>query len=119
MVENLEFLGEGRHRRTYRHKNWVIKVPKGENGLYANRCEARKYREYFDKPDRDGIYYAACRLMKNGYLVMEYLDVVCTPNHTPSKYYNYSLPDWAYEVECCQVGFTRDNRLVAYDYPPI
>lgn len=51
---------------------------------------------------------ARCRLMPNGWLVMEYV--------RQAKESWEDLPRWTYGVDCKQVGYTHDGRLVAYDY---
>lgn len=116
MLENdlkriAEYIGEGRHRKVYRHKQFVIKLPNekardwGEN---ANWYEYQTFLKHRCKPDINGIEYARCRLMKNGWLVMEFLDVDVFDDR----------PKWADYIDCQQVGRNSKGRIVAYDYAP-
>lgn len=104
---DLQLIGEGRHRIVFRHGDrFVLKIPKGNEGLHANYLEADRYRHR--RIDWLPIALARCRLLPNGWLVMEYADPLPYPEH----------PEWASYVDCQQVGRTRDGRVVAYDYGP-
>lgn len=99
----LKFLGRGRHRIVFQRGNYVYKFPLNENGLVSNRREHNFYHKY-----RKASYvpYAACKIF-GSILVMEYI----------KPEYNYTiLPDWCYSVDAMQVGYDRNNKLVAYDY---
>lgn len=90
------FLGEGRHRRVYRHGNYVIKIPLSYEGLASNDKEAKTYQCTTDGW-LFGIRYARCRLYSNGFLIMEYVE------STNCKF----LPDWVNYIDCQQVGYNR------------
>lgn len=100
----LEFLGAGRHRAVYRRGRWVYKVPINEQGDFDNYREAWFYSKTRGK-DFNG-EYARCRMLKNGWLVMEYVEPV------PPKL----APKWADFIDCQQVGTNRRGNVVAYDY---
>jgi hypothetical protein len=106
--QKFEFLGDGRHRCVYRHKNWVIKVPHNEAGIQANFDEYRRFKSNKHNKEKYGseITYARCRMLKGMFLVMEY--VVDTPYD--------SKPDWSDFIDCRQVGLNRRNEYVAYDF---
>lgn len=105
---DLYCLGIGRHRTAYKLQGpYVAKVPNSTWGLTDNEEEAHAY--LIGKAQRwlGGNYFAACRML--GYvLIMEYVE------HADLPYVD--LPSWVYAVDCKQVGYTADGRLVAYDY---
>jgi hypothetical protein len=107
-MEKWALLDMGRNRAVYAHGRFVIKVPCRDQGYSDNHNEARISRKYGRGPDLDGILYARCRLLANGWLVMERLDVEYIPPEV--------RPRWADFVDCAQVGRTRDGRIVAYDF---
>jgi hypothetical protein len=108
LLQQFIFLGEGRGRLVYKHKNWVIKIPKDDWGLGDNYHEATVSKIYKNRPNGNGVYFAKCKITPCGLLVMEYVD-------TTSINYK-TLPEWTGFVDCNQVGLTKDGRLVAYDY---
>lgn len=96
----LEFIGEGRNRRVYKHKGYVVKIPINEYGLADNEFEAQTFKKWHKE-----FPYARCRMV-GVCLVMEYVE------HTFEK----KLPEWTMSVDCGQVGYNRDGKLLAYDY---
>lgn len=110
-----EYLGTGRSRAAYRRGRWVYKVPLNERGDFDNYREAQIYakthgRGAFKLAEQlrssDNGEYARCRVLKNGWLVMEYAEPV------PSKL----APKWADFIDCQQVGTNHRGVVVAYDY---
>jgi len=107
--KKFKYLGDGRHRVVYQHKNWVIKVPHNEAGVQSNIDEYRKFkRNKFDRQCGCHVAYARCRLLKGTFLVMEY--VLDTPHTRKSR------PDWSDFIDCRQVGLNRRGEYVAYDF---
>lgn len=105
-------IGEGRQRRVYRHGNYVVKIPINRNGVHDNwhEYEVFKHRETYGY-----IQYARCRLLGD-ILIMQYARCV-GPLSDSSGYIPMSVcPEWAYSVDCCQVGYNRFGQIVAYDY---
>lgn len=100
----LEWLDTGNSRAGYRRGRWVYKVPINEKGTFDNWREAKKYARTKGR-DPNG-EYARCRLLKNGWLVMEYVE----PLHPRF------CPRWADFIDCQQVGTNRHGGIVAYDY---
>jgi hypothetical protein len=110
--DQLEFIGEGRSRRVYRHKktNYVIKIPLDNYGADDNYIEASASKSFYKDKDLDEyLPCARCRLFKGIFLVMEYVEYVKNP-------YSNEMPDWVGCVDCGQVGYTRNGDLVAYDF---
>lgn len=132
-MANMKFtlLGEGRMRRTFLapHKRFVLKFPTYEAGLHGNRSEAALYQQFKNKPDhsRYGIVYAPCRLIQDAILMMWAVkesfgesdgDRQAERNQRDIRFSDYrrNLPSWVNEVDCQQVGYLQNGRLVAYDY---
>ena len=109
MTAPLVPLGYGRNRLVLAHgKNYVVKIPLNDEGEFDNLSEARISRKYGKRADPDGVQYARCRLLKNGWLLMERV--------SPARPYGLARPGWIDFIDCGQVGRARDGRLVAYDY---
>ena len=96
-----DWLGSGRGRVAFRHKNYVVKIPYTTDGERFNRIEAHTYKNYNTKGR-----LARCR-MHGIMLVMEYIEQIKDHN---------DLPLWVSYIDCEQVGYTRTGKLVAYDY---
>lgn len=106
----LTCIGEGRNRRVYllpSGKN-VIKVPLNDDGIRDNCLEDHRFRLHRSK------WYplARCRLLDFAkyYLIMEYTE----PQYNLCEL--MKLHNWVGMVDCCQVGLTSKNKLVAFDY---
>jgi hypothetical protein len=96
----MELIEEGRTRTVYdRGDGYVVKVAINDEGWIANLRESRWASDY--------IPVAPCHLDDEGHLVME--KIVRFPG--PDE----ELPFWAGYVDCAQVGYLADGRLVAYD----
>lgn len=108
--KKFQYLGDGRHRVVYRHKDWVIKVPHNESGVQANLNEYNLFKRNKIDVNQRGveITYARCRLLKNMFLVMEYVED--TPRTRQSR------PNWSDFIDCRQVGLNRRGEYVAYDF---
>ena len=96
-----DWLGAGRGRVAFKHKNYVVKIPYTMEGIMFNRMEAYSYKKH----NADG-RFARCR-MHGIMLVMEYIEQI--KDHD-------DLPLWVSYIDCGQVGYTRTGKLVAYDY---
>jgi len=95
----------GAYRMVYQRKGIVIKVPINEDGIFDNMIEDAAWHIHKSKPTRDGYYLAPCRILRNKCLMMVTVDVES----------NGELPDWASDIDGCQVGIYK-NEFVAYDY---
>lgn len=101
-----QLLGVGRNRVTFLLPSgkYVLKIPRNDSGVWDNHHEARLSGTW---------NYARCKLVNLcgiWCLVMEYLNC-----ETIYKEYD-SLPDWTIGVDCCQVGYNRKGKLLAYDF---
>jgi hypothetical protein len=114
-----QYLGEGRHRSVWRHGNYVIKLPLGQDGIHANYQEAYTWNKY--GYDGGCIKYARCRLLGD-ILVMQFANC-CVAGITDENGYVHlnTITDllkveWPLLVDLWQVGYNRFGQLVAYDY---
>jgi hypothetical protein len=102
--EHYVCLGKGRNRIVYRiTENYVVKVPLNWDGIEDNYHESSLAK----KENQQG-YFANCVMLGDMLLLMEYVE----PTH---KSYS-ELPSWVGCIDCAQVGYTKDGRLVAYDF---
>lgn len=97
----------GRNRLVFYSKNFVIKVPKNEDGLNDNTTEARSYQlsKKYKNPE-----LAPARLIHLYDLPVIVMSKLNTD--VPIK----DLPDWASFYDTFQVGLDRKGRFKAYDY---
>ncbi len=100
-------LGYGRHRITFEiSETHVAKVPLNDYGIYDNEKEA----QLFEQEGYDGeIPYASCSIkyvFNVPILIMEKVERIEFSD----------APRWAWYVDCCQVGRTKEGKIVAYDY---
>lgn len=135
LLKDYTFLGMGKDRMTWLSPNgrFVLKFPRTPDGIGANAFEARTWKESLRSRSKRGPAYAPCRLLKDGTLLM--LAVSDLQGGTDGcdsarahglggvdTYQEWEdgeledLPDWVYEIDCCQVGRLRNGKLVAYDY---
>lgn len=105
-----ECIGEGRRRKVFViNERLVAKVAKDEWGVVDNYSEARN----FSSEGRDGyIPMAECFLLHVNDLPVVFMERV-EPVHIPYE----EAPSWLGWVDCGQVGYAKDGKLVAYDYP--
>lgn len=111
MKRGFTYLGEGASRRGFRRDNIVVKVPRfvSEFGIEDNIVEWRAYQKYRNDPTELGFYFAPCRWMNNGCLMMPYIEKLEFGN------LNLKYPSWADKIDCNQVGLYKD-KVVCYDY---
>jgi hypothetical protein len=101
----MKLIAASRTRKVYdRGDGHVVKIPLNDEGFIANATEANWDSDYiplapchFEWPTTGG----------DAILVME--KVVRFPAR------GEQLPDWTMSVDCAQVGYLADGRLVAYD----
>lgn len=96
-------IGWGRHRVVYSDGDWVLKVPTKPSGINANCHE----------DSCQGPNYAKAKLdttltEKFGIPILR-MELVVHRGFS-------EIPDWTWGVDGGQVGYTKDGRLVAYDW---
>lgn len=112
-------LGEGCSRRVFTwKKGWVIKVPLGEweDDSWARRANLNEYYRYLklrNKPDKNGIYYTKCKLLKCGCLLMESVKIWDKMNQKQKA----KKPAWAdWLSDGYQLGTNSKGKWVCYDH---
>lgn len=103
-MSSYTYLGTGRHRAVFRRGSVVVKIPINEEGFLANHREALEYER--GKVTPRFIPVARCKQLKNGWLVMVYVEYAGR---------SHNLPVWVDFVDGRQVGLTRHGELVAFD----
>jgi hypothetical protein len=99
-----KYLSEGRYRETYKRGNIVIKIPINDLGFGDNVMEAYAYRKFHkETPNEKEIFFAPCRLLSNGCLMMVYVET-----------FGIELPPWTENIDCQQCG-SYEGRIVCYD----
>lgn len=84
---------------------YVVKVPRDAWGEFCNEGEAR------EAPT--SVIFARCKAFKHprtGVVLLRMERIVRFPTARTK------LPDWTDGIDCQQVGWTADGRLVAYDW---
>lgn len=99
-------IGAGLYRRVFLESpTHVIKVPRNEWGDYCNEGEAQAAPT--------DARYARCEMFahaQTGVCLLRMERVVRFPTRRDD------LPGWTHSIDCQQVGWTADGRLVAYDW---
>lgn len=100
-------IGAGLYRRVFADGDaYVVKVPRDEAGEYCNEGEA------CEAPN--DLRLARCTLFtRYGVQLLRMERIVRFPR-TAREFTR--LPDWTSAIDCQQVGWTADGRLVAYDW---
>ena len=113
----LTILGSGRHRFCFTGNDdqYIIKVPKSYDGIIDNGIEAKTYRDYADKVlrneyDMSRPHYAFCYIEKLWSVDLLIMERLIYPKREDA------LPEWTDFIDCMQVGYNKQGKLLAYDY---
>lgn len=98
------YLNKGGFRVVYRRKNVVIKFPMDFFGLEDNICEAYAYHKYRKGSNHNGEFFAPCKLLSDGCLLMNFVN----------KMEYKDMPRWTFYIDSSQCGMF-NGRVVAYD----
>lgn len=107
---------EGRNRRVYVMRNYVVKVPRNGDGIADNDWEGSVSNcEQYPQSDYQ-VQYARTRMF-----VVSDVPIVLMERVTEATSKEIVLrlrrePQWTWSVDGGQVGFNKRGRLVAYDY---
>jgi hypothetical protein len=112
-----KFVGAGRTRIAVRRGNHVIKIPLNIDGIDDNLREAYIFA-HRSSTAWSWARFARCKMVKGTHLLMMVYARCVVQGRTDDQgtVLAQSLPGWASNVDCRQVGFTRQGELVAYDY---
>lgn len=105
----------GRNRNVFDFGAYVVKLPKNGDGCADNDWEG-SLSNGESLGDMREIQYARTRMAYWRGVPVVFMEKVehARPAEIVARL-GYE-PDWTMSVDCGQVGFTRDGRLVAYDY---
>lgn len=103
----------GRNRNVFDMGNYVVKIPKNLDGFADNDWEG-SISNANDDPEE--IRYARTRMVEVSEVPVVFMERVEHASTAETIARLGFEPDWVGSVDCGQVGFTRDGRLVAYDY---
>ena len=104
--KGFKYIGSGCFRNAFQRGKVVVKIPRSYCGFEDNIGEAYAYNEYRKRPVARGTYYAPCRLLSNGCLMMVYVE--------QGKWKIGNKPDWVKRIDSYQCGLF-NGRVVAYD----
>lgn len=108
LEKHFPVLGSGKDRVSYKiNDSYVVKNPVLPETLRANYCEAQTYEMYKDSPKEPYIPLAACKMIDDILLLMEYVKPI-------DNYRN--VPEWVHFTDGGQVGINSRGKLVCYDY---
>lgn len=103
----------GRNRNCFDMGSYVVKIPKNLDGFCDNDWEGSVSN---GNDDPNVVRYARTRMHYVDEIPVVFMEWV---EHATGKKITEQIgyePDWVMSVDCGQVGFTKDGRLVAYDY---
>jgi len=123
-----KLIGNGKHRRTYLSPNgrYVLKFPMLASGIRDNKDEHNTWHMFKNRPSKDGVLYAPCRLIKDFVLMMWACSDTCgysdgcerAIGSGTLKRMSHNIPVWADYIDCQQVGTLLNGKIVAFDYAP-
>lgn len=106
----------GRNRCVFLMGSFVIKLPWNDDGFADNDWEGSVSNDP-DYHDSEIIQYARTRLAYVEDVPVVYMEhVTYVPYDHLAVIYDGNPPDWVDFVDCQQVGYTKNGRLVAFDY---
>ncbi len=102
-----EPIGEGRHRIVFVDGDFVVKCPTKESGVSA--CDHELYGAHFPEMyAKVSLDPLSTEVSPINLVRMEHVDHV--------GWGGEDLPSWTNMIDCGQFGYTKDGRLVAYDW---
>lgn len=105
----------GRNRNVFDMGRYVVKIPKNLDGIVDNDWEGSVSN---GNDDPHEIRYARTHLAWVDELPIVFMEWVEPATSREIIQRLGFEPDWVMSVDCGQVGFARDGRLLAYDYGP-
>lgn len=105
----------GRNRTVFDMGTYVVKIPRALDGFTDNEWEGSVSN---GNDDPEEVRYARTRLAYVDEIPVVFMEKVEYASTAQIVSKLGHEPDWVNSVDCGQVGFTRDGRLVAFDYGP-
>jgi len=111
LFSKYEYLGCGRNRIVFKLKsgNYVLKFPVNNAGVSNNDWEGSVCGST-EPNNPDVTQYAKTRWIQFRGFICCVMEIVKPINDETN------LPEWIHHIDSCQVGLTRKNKLVAYDF---
>ncbi len=106
-------LSQGRNRNVFLFGRYVVKLPKNLDGVADNDWEG-SVSNADDDPEE--IRYPRTRMVYVHEVPVVFMEYVEPATAKDIEARLGAVPEWVCSVDCHQVGFTRDGRLVAFDY---
>lgn len=107
---------EGRNRNVFELGQYMVKLPKNRDGYTDNDWEGSvsNSAQTYDSPRH--IQYPRKHLIYFKTIPVLLMEKIIPVDWSLEKQSDY--PRWIDQVDCAQVGYTKEGRLVAYDYGP-
>jgi hypothetical protein len=106
----------GRNRITFEFPSFVVKLPITLNGITDNDWEGSISNNPNAEPCDWQVQYARTRLYYKGDIPIILMEKVKHATRAALIKRFGKEPKWVACVDCGQVGFNKQGRLVAYDY---
>ena len=103
----------GRNRNVFDMGSYVVKIPKNFYGMGDNEWEGSVSNA---NEDPEEIQYARTRLIYWEDIPIVFMEYVEPATSTEIVEKIGAEPEWVACVDCGQVGFNKNGRLVVYDY---
>jgi hypothetical protein len=110
------FCFEGRNRNVFELAHCVVKLPKNPDGYTDNDWEGSVSNSSQTYNSIRHIQYPRKRLIYFKDIPVLFMEKIIPVDWSLEKQSDY--PRWTDQVDCAQVGYTKEGRLVAYDYGP-
>lgn len=107
---------QGRNRNVFELDHCVVKLPKNQDGYTDNDWEGSVSNSPQTYNSIRHIQYPRKRLIYVSNIPVLFMEKITPIDWAIEKQADY--PGWLAQVDCAQVGYTKEGRLVAYDYGP-
>jgi hypothetical protein len=104
----------GRNRAVFDMGSYVVKLPRNSQGFGDNDWEGSISNGPDSDPAED-IQYARTRMFYVKLPEHDYIPILFMEKVVYAERQEH-LPDWVMSVDCGQVGWSKNGKLVAFDY---
>lgn len=107
---------QGRNRNVFELLHCVVKLPKNPDGYTDNDWEGSVSNSSQTYNSRNHIQYPRKHLIYIQDIPVLFMEKIIPVDWSVESTDNF--PAWVSQVDCAQVGYTNQGRLVAFDYGP-